>query len=285
VGSRTVRNALEDILTEDLVKGVVVRIDSPGGSATASEIIWQGVKRVAEKKPVWVSVGSMAASGGYYIAVSGSKIYVNPSSIVGSIGVVGGKMSMEDLYKNLRVNVVGRGRGPMAEMFASHRVWSEEQRATVRAKMTETYELFTSRVSAGRPGIELSQTAEGRLFTGDKAIALKMADKLGGLRVAIEDMASELSLDDYEVLDYPAPRAFPDVLKDAMGSFVSAPGAIGAGIGAPGATPSAPAIVGGVVREVLGEKAWRQMAPSVEAFMQLRDHKVLLVSPRMIVFR
>ncbi|MFY7896841.1 MAG: S49 family peptidase, partial [Phycisphaerales bacterium] len=114
VGSRTVRKALEDIRKEDEIRGVIVRIDSPGGSATASEVIWQGVRRLAEKKPVWVSVGGMAASGGYYIAVAGDKIYVNPSSIVGSIGVVGGKIAMGELYDKLKVNVVGPGRAPVS---------------------------------------------------------------------------------------------------------------------------------------------------------------------------
>ena len=88
---------------------MIVRIDSPGGSAIASEVIWQGLKRVGEKKPVWVSVGSMAASGGYYCLVAGDKVYVNPSSIVGSIGVVGGKMALGGVYDHLKLRIKERG--------------------------------------------------------------------------------------------------------------------------------------------------------------------------------
>lgn len=278
-GSRTIRNALEDIRKEDLFKGVVIRIDSPGGSATASEIIWQGVRRLAEKKPVWVSVGGMAASGGYYIAVSGEKIYVNPSSIVGSIGVVGGKMSMTELYKTLKVNVVGRGRGPMADMFASNRTWDDADRAAVRAKMTDTYNLFTSRVIGGRKGIDLASTAEGRLFTGNRAIELRMADKVGGLEACINDLAEHVQIEDFEVMHFPAPRPFGEVIEEALGGFVQAPG-----VQAPRTGPLAGGTLG-VVREVLGDHAFRQVEDDVRAFMLLRDNRVLLMNPRVMIVK
>jgi protease-4 len=142
VGSRTIRNALEEIRSEDQIRGVVVRVDSPGGSATASEVMWQGIRRLAEKKPVWVSVGGMAASGGYYVSVAGDRIYVNPSSIVGSIGVVGGKISLGELYGKVKVHVVERGRGPMSDLFDSDKPWNEQQLAMVRAKMTKTFDQF-----------------------------------------------------------------------------------------------------------------------------------------------
>lgn len=277
VGSRTIRNALEDILKEGDIKGVVLRINSPGGSATASEVIWQGVRRVAEKKPVWVSVGSMAASGGYYIAVGGQKIYVNPSSIVGSIGVVGGKISMEELYKKLKVNVVARSRGPHADMFASNRVWDVKDLALVRSKMTETYDQFTSRVIAGRPGIDLAKTAEGRLFTGDKAIGLKMADKVGGLETAIQDLADDLDLAAFDVMEYPAPRSLQDVMKDAFGGMVQAPG-VENPFAAKGQFFSA-------VREVVGDRVFQQLQPQIEGFMQLRDQHVLLMSPKALIWK
>lgn len=279
-GSRTIRNALEDIRSEDLFKGVVIRIDSPGGSATASEIIWQGVRRTAEKKPVWVSVGGMAASGGYYIAVSGDKIYVNPSSIVGSIGVVGGKMSLQELYKTLKVNVVGRGRGPMADMFASGSTWDESDRAAVRAKMTDTYNLFTARVSAGRKGIDLSKTAEGRLFTGNRAIDMKMADKVGGLEVCINDLAKQAGIaEDFDVMHFPAPRPFGEVIGDALGNYIHAPKV---STSSPG--PLAQNTLG-VVREVLGDRAFVQVQDDLRAFMMLRDKRVLLMNPRAVIFR
>nr|HRJ49558.1 S49 family peptidase [Phycisphaerales bacterium] len=224
VGSRTIRNALEEIRDQDLIKGVVVRINSPGGSATASEVIWTGIRRVSERKPVWVSVGSMAASGGYYCAVAGDRIFVDPSSIVGSIGVVGGRMSLDGVYEKLKVNVVSRSRGPRSDLFRTTGPWTDQEIVLVREKMARTYDLFTRRVSAGRPGIDLSKTAEGRLFTGNQAIGLKMADEVGGLSSAIESLASSVGLSNYDVQDYPGPKGIGETIGEMLGGFVSAPG-------------------------------------------------------------
>jgi protease-4 len=282
VGSRTLRNALEDVMDEDMVKGVVVRIDSPGGSAVASEIIWQGIRRVAEKKPVWVSVGSMAASGGYYCAVAGDKIYVNPSSIVGSIGVVGGKISMQGLYDLLKVHVVGRGRGPRAGMFASSQSWSPQDKEAIRTKMTQTYSLFTKRVTSGRKGIDLSTTAEGRVFTGDKAIGMKMADAIGGLDDCIKDLAKDRKLSEYGVQDYPLPKSLGEVLEDAAKGFgVTAPRISGQ---AP-LNADAPLQILAGIRELVGPRVWSQLEPSIRAMFQLRDQPVVLMSPRVLIVK
>jgi protease IV len=282
VGSRTIRRALEDIIDEDMIKGVVVRIDSPGGSATASEVIWQGLRRLADKKPVWVSVGSMAASGGYYCAVAGDKIYVNPSSIVGSIGVVGGKMSMAGLYDKVKVNITSRSRGPRAAMFDTTKPWSTDELAVVRAKMQQTYDLFTSRVTAGRKDIDLSKTAEGRLFTGNVAVGLKMADAVGGLNNAVADLAESLQLAEYDVMDYPGPKALDELFGDMMSGFIHAPAAPGARTAGSSAIAAEAAAL---IREVLGDRAWRQIRGPMRAMMQLRDEPVLLTMPRALIFR
>jgi protease IV len=278
VGSRTIRNALESLIDEPLVRGVIVRIDSPGGSATASEMIWQGIRRVAAVKPVWTSVGDMAASGGYYCAVAGDRVFVNRASIVGSIGVVGGKVAMRGLYDHLEVNVVPRARGPRAAMLSTLEPWTDAERALVREKMGRTYDLFTRRVSAGRKGIDLSTTAEGRLFTGDKAVALAMADDIGGLDDAIRAMADALGVDDFQVRDYPAPKSLPEVLQDTFGGMVEAP----RGLAGPRLAASP---VGGSIEAVVGARAWRQIAPSVTGLLDLRERRVLLMSPRVLVFR
>jgi protease-4 len=222
-GSRTIRNAIEEIIEQDDIKGLIVRVNSPGGSAIASEVMWQGLQRAAEHKPVWISIGNMAASGGYYVAVGGDKIYVNPTSIVGSIGVVGGKISMAGLYDHLKVNITTRTRGPMGNMWASNAAWTDDQRDMIRGKMAETYDLFTSRVTAGRDGIDLDETAEGRLFTGNLAIDLAMADEIGGLDQALSDMADETGLKRYDVMHFPGPKSFEDFMEEAFGGFVQAP--------------------------------------------------------------
>lgn len=285
VGSRTIRRAIDDIIDDDLIKGVIVRIDSPGGSATASEVMWQGLKKLSESKPVWASVGSMAASGGYYVASGTQKVYVNPSSIVGSIGVVGGKISMGGLYEWGKVNVVGRGRGPHADMFASSTTWTDAQRELIRGKMKETYDLFTSRVSAGRPGIDLSKTAEGRLFTGDKAIGLKMADQLGGLEDAISDLATTLELEEgFGVMHFPGPKSLGEALEDMVGGFVTSPEVLKAAAENFGANAAKEGFLQ-LPAELLGPQAWRQVRQGMGAMMLLRKEPVLVVTPRVMIFK
>jgi protease-4 len=278
VGSRTIRNALADIENNDLIKGMVVRVNSPGGSAIASEVIWQGVRRVAAKKPVYVSVGSMAASGGYYIAVAGDRIYVNPSSIVGSIGVVGGKISAATLAKRVGVNIVGRARGPMGAMMSPFNDWNAEQRSAVRDRMKTTYDQFAGRVAAGRKGIDLSKTAEGRLFAGSKAVDLKMADEVGSLGDAIGAMASAASLErgKFDVMDYPAPRGLESLIEDMLGGMGGASSPLG----------SSPlgAIQAGAVG-LLGERGWITVRDQLEALLQLQREPVLLTSPRVLIVR
>jgi len=269
VGSLTIRKTLLELSDDPLVKGVIVRIDSPGGSATASENIWQGVRRLGKEKPVWTSVGGMAASGGYYIAVAGEKIFVNPSSIVGSIGVVGGKLALEGLYEKLHINVVPRSRGPVAGMMGGLTPWSEAERSLVRKRMTETYDLFASRVTGGRTGVDISRVGEGRLFTGDRAVELKMADRMGGLHTAVTAMAGTLGLSEgeYDVIDYPPPPTLEEVLDGLLGGSSQANSALGA------------------LRELVGPNGWDRVRVGVRALLELRREPVLLLEPRVLIVK
>ncbi len=274
VGSRTIRNAIEDIRREPLVKGVVVRIDSPGGSAIASEVMWQGVQRLREEKPVWVSVGGMAASGGYYILSAGEKVFVNPSSVVGSIGVVGGKYSLGELYDKAQIKIVERARGPMAGLFGSADEWDAAEIAAVREQMKETYDLFTARVTAGRPGIDLSKTAEGRLFVGSDAVGLKMADEIGGLDDAVNELAYELDVADFDVVHFPAPPSFDQVIEEMLGGLVGSPKV---GIG--------PASLGAALKGLIGEDRYSAAVDTLNGISLLKNEPVLLVNPRTLFFK
>lgn len=281
VGSRTIRNAIEELLKEDLIKGVVVRIDSPGGSAVASEVMWQGLRRLAEKKPVWASVGSMAASGGYYVAVGTDRIYANPSSIVGSIGVVGGRLSMDGLYEKLKVGVVSRTRGPKAGMFRSTTPWNDQELALVRTKMAETYSLFTKRVTQGRKGIDLGKTAEGRLFTGDKALKLGMVDEIGGLDDTVTGLAKSLDLSGYDIMTYPGPKGIDELIEETFGGLAAANGG-----GDPVARSTVvPPQLAATIRATVGEHAWPQVRGALIGLMELRERPVILMSPRVIVVK
>jgi protease-4 len=272
VGSRTIRRILDDLGEDELIRGVVLRINSPGGSATASEVIWQAARRVAETKPVYVSVGSMAASGGYYIAVAGDKIFVNPSSIVGSIGVVTGKLAMAGLYDKLKINVVSRNRGPMAGLFGPD-AWTEQERTAVRTTMQDTYDLFTSRVTSGREGIELASTAEGRLFTGDKAVGLKMADEIGSLDQTLTALAGQVGLESYDVLDYPGPLSFEEIFDE----FLSAEAPIsGLRVDLAGIESGLRAMVG---------PAWPAVRERIDAAVMLQQTPVTVMEHRVLHFR
>lgn len=277
VGSRTIREALYDIEKEDLVQGVVVRIDSPGGSAIASEIIWQGLRRLAERKPVFVSVGSMAASGGYYIAVGGDRIYVDPASIVGSIGVVGGKIVLGGLFEKIDLGVTPRGRGPHAALLSSTRPWDEAERALVRAEMQNIYELFTRRVTQGRgERVDLAKIAEGRLFTGRQAVANGMADGIRDFDETIAALAAEVGVDEgeYDVMTWPGPRSLMEMLESMM-PMLKSPSV---------AAPVSP-LRTEALRALIGEAAWESVRDALNALVLLRDRRVLLIAPRAIIVK
>lgn len=274
VGSRTIRNAIEAILKEDLIKGVVLRVNSPGGSAIASEVMWQGLDRLSNEKPVWVSVGNMAASGGYYVLVAGDKVFVNPSSIVGSIGVVGGKYAIGELYEKAKVNVVERSRGPMADLMSSTNPWDDRQLNIMRLEMSETYNLFASRVSEGRDGIDLGQTAEGRLFVGSDAIENHMADEIGGLDDAINSLAAEVELGDFDVVHYPQPPSFEDMFLNSFGQFLNSP--------IKAVQISQTEIM---LRSVVGDDRYNSIVDTLNGLALLRDERVLLISPRAIYIK
>ena len=147
----------------------------------------------------------------------------------------------------------------------------------VREKMTRTFDLFKSRVAAGRKDIDLSKTAGGWLFAGPKAIEMKMADRIGGLDTAVEDLAKELKLEDYAVMDYPAPRSLPEILEDAFK---------GLGVKAPSAGVAGPRTeLASALRVIVGERAWPGVQRALEGLMLLREQPVVLVMPRVLITR
>jgi protease IV len=179
---------------DDEVKAVVVRIDSPGGSALASDLLWHALMRIRAKKTLVVSVGDMAASGGYYLASTGSVIFADEASIVGSIGVVGGKIAADHALERIGVhaetfpaNAADPHAGPRAAYESLLTPWDDATRERVRATMTGIYQLFLSRVAEGR-GIAVERvaaSAEGRIFSGREGKARGLVDRIGGLREAI----------------------------------------------------------------------------------------------------
>lgn len=209
--SRTIRRALDQAAGDPSIKAVVLRVNSPGGSALASEVIWSAASKLAKAKPLIVSMGDVAASGGYYVAAPGRTIFVEPTTITGSIGVVGGKFVTTGGWSRLKVSWHTTQRGEHAGIYSSALPFSDSERELVRNQMEAIYAIFKSRVTEGR-GDRLSkpidEIAGGRVYTGSQAIDLGLADKLGGVRDAIRSAAKAAGIGDYAVVTLPAPMSF-----------------------------------------------------------------------------
>ncbi len=216
VGSEQIRRTMRVALRDPNIKAVVLRIDSPGGSALASEVMWQAVRRLAKDKPVVISIGSMAASGGYYLASAGDTIYADPTAIVGSIGVVGGKFVLKDLFAKIGITNEPFFRGPNAGLFSSSEPWTDAQRKLVRQWMQNTYEQFTDRVMTTRKGKikDIDQVARGRIFLASQAKELGMVDEIGGIRAALAAAAGKANLaaGEWDVRVLPQPKTLGDLL-------------------------------------------------------------------------
>ncbi|MGD8858402.1 MAG: S49 family peptidase [Myxococcales bacterium] len=203
--------ALRGMADDDDVRALVLRINSPGGSATASDLMWHAVRRVAARKPVIVSVGDMAASGGYWVASAGTRILADESSLIGSIGVVGGKIVIEDLGQRVGLRSTRLSRGERAGWMSSLHGFDAGEREAFRRSLEYTYRLFLRRISQGR-GMDraaIEPLAEGRLMTARRALEGGLVDRLGGLREAIALAREEAELpDDVEVQVWPPQHTF-----------------------------------------------------------------------------
>jgi len=189
IAGATLVSALRAIAADDTVKAVVLRIDSGGGSAQASELIWEAVNDLKAKKPVVVSMSDVAASGGYYIASGATKIFAQADTLTGSIGVVGGKIAPGGALAKLGVNTFPIGRGKRATMMASMNPWNQEEKDVIQKSMEEVYDVFTGRVATGRGAKvkDVKAIAQGRVWTGAKAKELGLVDELGGLDAALAE--------------------------------------------------------------------------------------------------
>ena len=187
-GSDTVTHALRSAREDDDVKAVILRVESPGGSGTASDVIWREVELTRKQKPVVVSMGDVAASGGYYVAMGSDAIVAQPGTITGSIGVFGGKFSMRGLYEKLGLNKEIIKRGQHADLFDEYRPWTDEERAHVHEMMASFYTRFVTKAAEGRKKSyqEIDAVAQGRVWTGVEALEHGLVDRLGGLDVALE---------------------------------------------------------------------------------------------------
>ena len=218
--SEPIRKALDKAAKDDTIKAVVLRVDSPGGSAVASEVILAATQRVKAKKPLIVSMGNVAGSGGYYVACGTDTIFAQPGTITGSIGVVSGKLATTQMWDKIGINFEPIQRGKRSGMLSSARVFTDEEKAEMQSWMDEVYEEFKGHVLAVRKdrlAKPIDELAGGRVFTGKQAKEFGLVDQLGGLRDAIEYAAKEAKVDDYEVRVLPRPKSFLEALAGDLG--------------------------------------------------------------------
>ncbi len=212
VGSDTIVEAVNDAANDKSIKAIVLRVDSPGGSALASDLMWYALENAKAKKPVVVSMGDVAASGGYYIACNANKIVAQPSTVTGSIGVFLGKPVVKGLYDWLGVTNEYILRGKNAGLFRETEKWTPEERAKMVDQTNSIYfDNFIPKVAKGRnKSVEEANTlGQGRVWTGTQAKANGLIDEFGGLEKAI-DIAKQLANlpadKDVRRVIFPAPR-------------------------------------------------------------------------------
>jgi len=219
--SRTIRKARRD----SSIKAIVFRINSPGGSALASEVIWREVDLAAKVKPVIVSMGDVAASGGYYIAAPATTIMANPTTITGSIGVFGLFFNLQKALDNklgITVDVVKTN--DHADFFSVYRPMTAEEKAVGQMFIEQTYQTFIGHVSAGR-GIPVEQVdaiGQGRVWSGVNAKDIKLVDEFGGLTDAIKLAAEKAGLENYRLVELPKQKKLFEQLMEDMSAEAKA---------------------------------------------------------------
>jgi protease-4 len=218
IAGRTLSAALDRLTDDDKVTAIVLRVDSPGGSAMASEQIWRAVQRAKAKKPVIVSMGGVAGSGGYYISCGATKIYALANTMTGSIGVVGGKLGLGPMLGKLGVSTFEIGKGKRAGMWSPFTAWDDGERKAVLAMMEEVYKVFVERVASGRDKKydEIHAIAQGRVWTGAAARERGLVDALGGLTDALAEARQLAGVGPEVALEVYPPEP---TLKDLIDGF------------------------------------------------------------------
>lgn len=219
-----IRDSLLDAADNPEVSGIVLRVDSPGGSPLASEVVWHAIKKVRAKGvPVVVSVSDVAASGAYYVASAADAIIIPKGGITGSIGVFAIRPSFGGLLDKLGIEIESMRRGRHSDFFAMTKPMSDGTRVRMQELTREIYDLFMVRVAEGR-GLEAAQVrviAEGRVWSAEEALEIGLVDELGGMREAVSWILRDQGLDenaDVELIDYPEPPSISKEVADLLQS-------------------------------------------------------------------
>ena len=219
VGQGIMNASLKEAREDDKIKAIVLRINSPGGSALASELIWREIELTKEVKPVIVSMGDVAASGGYYIACNADKIIAEPTTITGSIGVFGMLPNGEQLADNIGINAEQVITNKNAVPYSFFEPLGDEQRAFIKEEIVDIYELFTNRVADGRNMTQndVKAIAQGRVWTGVDALNNGLVDELGGLDLALQRASEAAEIEDYKIKEFPVYEKDLDKILSSFG--------------------------------------------------------------------
>lgn len=224
IGQGIINEALIKAREDDNVKAVVLRVNSPGGSALTSDIIWREIALTKSVKPVVVSMGNVAASGGYYIAAGADRIFAEPTTITGSIGVFGTIPNMTDLADDIGINAEQIGTNKNAIEYSVFEPMQESFKNQVQESIEETYKTFLQRVSQGR-GMTVAQVdsvAQGRVWSGTEALEIGLVDELGNLKDAIEYAAEIAEITSYGIKKFPKYKTgFERFMEDLEGASVA----------------------------------------------------------------
>lgn len=205
VGHITINKSIEKARNDDRIKAIVLRVNSPGGSALASELIWREIELTKKRKPVIVSMGDLAASGGYYIAANADKIIAEPTTITGSIGVFGVLPNFTNLAADMGINAEQVTTNTNAVTYSIFEPLNENQYKYIEEGIIDVYGLFTKRVADGRnlTREQVEDIAQGRVWTGNDALNNGLVDELGGLDLALQYAAEAAEIEDYKIREYP----------------------------------------------------------------------------------
>jgi protease-4 len=219
--STDIRKALDEAARDDSVKAVVLRVDSPGGSAVASDIILAATLDVKAKKPFIVSMGNVAGSGGYYVTCGSNTVYADAATITGSIGVVAGKFATTPMWNKIGITFKSYQRGANAGLLSSDHPFTAEEKQRMQGWMDDIYGVFKKHVTDSRAkklAKPIDELAGGRVYTGEQALKLGLVDKIGTLQDAIAQAASEAKISDYDVRAIPAPKNFIEkIMEESTG--------------------------------------------------------------------
>ena len=220
IGSDGISEQIRIARKDSTVKAIVLRVNSPGGSALASDIIWREMVLAKAVKPVVVSMGDVAASGGYYIACPADKIFASKNTITGSIGVFGLMWNSSELMNNIGIHTDGIKTNDHADIGSATRKMTEDERAVIQKSVEDIYGTFISHVGEGR-GMETADVdsiGQGRVWSGVNAIEIGLIDEFGGLKIAVEEAAKLAKLENYKIMELPKEKDFmEELIKELTG--------------------------------------------------------------------